>query len=123
MKMFFIILGLLLGSTVYAGAPGTLVSVIRDTSVTDVPTTFTDADAAFMTGLNHKSNILVVNGGAADIEVCLSAKSAAGCSATNLFYVPAGAGVGSDAMVIGELVFVRSRGAAISSGIIDVKVW
>lgn len=113
-----ILLGLMLIASTSFGAIGGMTSDILDTAVTNLPTTFTDADSERLSNLKFKTRVAVTNDTSTALFVCFKSRTAATCQSPGDWYVPANGSFIFDEVATGTSVFLRSAGAAISSGII-----
>lgn len=122
MRRFLI--ALIFPLVVYGAPPANVYqSHTRDASSTNVPNTFTDSDAEFISALtNRPSNICIVNDTATNIFVCVAHASASNCTEDGSIYVANGAGECRDNIVLAKSIFVKGA-SAISSGRVHVGVW
>lgn len=118
-----LLLAILLSSQLAFGVIGGVTSDILDTAVTNLPTTFTDGDAERLSNLKFKTHVAVTNDTATAIFICWKAKTAATCSSPGDWYIPANGSFVFDEIATSNSVFVRSAGAAISSGTIATGAW
>jgi len=93
-------------------------SVIRDASVTNVPTAYTTAGAELMSDVKEKT-LCCLNNLGATIRLCLSSNTAAACS--DDWYMQDGAGFCFVDAPLADSVWVKSEGVAIVTGILSCR--
>jgi hypothetical protein len=106
----------------------TPLSVKLDTSSTNIPTSYgSGAGSRVLTGISNCQHLMITSTCETRIAVVARAKSSTTPSATQL-YIPAAPTDGEvaflfDDIEVGESIYIKSDGSAISSGIVTVSVW
>jgi hypothetical protein len=113
---FLFILGLFISAIAYAGVQ----PVIRDASVTAIPSTYAGTDGLLMSGV-EANKICCINHTGSAIGLCLRANGAAACG--DDWYLEDADGFCFDEHPLANSVFIRGWGGAVSSGIFACRVW
>ena len=113
-----VILFLLLFVT--AVALGGAQTVVRDASVTNIPSAYTGTDGELISSVNANS-ICCSNHTGSALGVCVSADDAANCN--DDWYLVNNAGFCFDNHPLASSVFVKGWSGTVNSGVLVCRVW
>ena len=115
MKIIFILF-LFVSTIAFAGPQ----SVVRDASVTSIPSTYAGADGTLMSSVSA-NRICCSNHTGSVLGICLRASGASACG--DDWYLVNNAGFCFDDHPLADSIFVRGWSGTVSTGILTCRVW